>query len=91
MPNRDDLFALTQRNEIDFILNEIETGKTFAKIALDASEPEKRQRNLTNARKAYQTAIERIQKAGFSPDMKSGFLEKLAGLQQRFEQLGEEI
>ena len=35
---------------------EIETGRTFARVALDSPDPKKVARNAANARKAYDTA-----------------------------------
>lgn len=44
-----------ERSVQQFMLTEANTGIVFASIALDALADEKRQRNLLNAQKAYDT------------------------------------
>jgi hypothetical protein len=46
-----------ESNMREFIRTELETGITFASIALDSKTEEKRQRSCQNARKAYDTAM----------------------------------
>ena len=46
-----------ERSLHGFIVTEIELGTTFAHVALDSWLPEKRERNLRNAQKAYDTAV----------------------------------
>ncbi len=53
------LFASTIRTEI-------ETGRTFARVALDARDEEKIARNTANARKAYDTARAWVQTSKLS-------------------------
>jgi hypothetical protein len=42
---------------VSAIKTEIQTGRTFARVALDATDPKKLARNAANARKAYDTAL----------------------------------
>lgn len=56
-----DLGAQFEHNRRDFILTEIESGLTFAKLALDARDEDKRERNIDNAHKAYDTARKFVQ------------------------------
>jgi hypothetical protein len=48
-----DQFDITQAVSLDFLRTELETGMTFAKVALSANSQEKIRRNQLNARKAY--------------------------------------
>lgn len=42
---------------LEFLKTELETGHTFAKLALSAKYRDKLERNKANARKAYDTAL----------------------------------
>ncbi|HEX3319716.1 MAG TPA: hypothetical protein VHR84_03365 [Terriglobales bacterium] len=48
-----DQFDITQAVSLDFLRTELETGMTFAKVALSANNEDKIRRNQLNARKAY--------------------------------------
>lgn len=56
-----DLEAQFEHNRADFILIEVESGLTFARLGLETQEKDTRQRNLNNARKAYDTAQKFLQ------------------------------
>jgi len=43
---------------LSFLDTELKTGLTFARLALTARDPQKISRNLSNARKAYETIID---------------------------------
>lgn len=45
----------TMATQLAFLDTELKTGLTFARLALNASDPDKISRNLLNARKAYDT------------------------------------
>jgi DNA-binding FadR family transcriptional regulator len=47
----------TAAAQLSFLKTEIETGLTFARLALKASYAGKVSRNLLNARKAYETIV----------------------------------
>jgi hypothetical protein len=44
--------------QLSFLDTELKTGLTFARLALTARDPQKISRNLSNARKAYETIID---------------------------------
>lgn len=101
--NRAELTEATRRNfeavrqnkidftnaQLEFILAEIELGATLAQLALNATELDKRQRNIRNARRAYDSGSERLKNAKFSPSVVKGLLIKLGALQKTLEQIGE--
>ncbi len=53
--------------EVLAIKTEIQTGRTFARIALGSDDPDKTARNTANARKAYDVAREWAGKALLNP------------------------
>jgi len=57
-----------RRNRFRFILAEIELGSTFAKLALNATNPVKQQRNEKNARRAFDEAVRFTRKARLSTE-----------------------
>ncbi len=59
------------------IRTEVETGRTFARIALDARDGEKIARNTANARKAYDTARAWAQTALLSAEDSKQIAEQL--------------
>jgi hypothetical protein len=50
-----DQFDATQMATLDFLRTELETGLTFARVALSARDEDKIRRNQLNAQKAYDT------------------------------------
>lgn len=81
-----------ERNKGDFILTEIETGCTFAKLARDARDPDKLKRNLKNARKAYDTASRFLSKNHVEDEqLKAKLTAGLANLKHDLLRLGEKF
>ena len=76
---------------VNFIKAEIETGNTFADIAIGADEVDKVSRNRTNARKAYDTAMEKVSSVELSKDERAQIERAFHGLRSKLEQLGEKI
>ncbi|HKD85066.1 MAG TPA: hypothetical protein VKB58_09985 [Terriglobales bacterium] len=87
-----DLREKFERNKEDFILIEIESGITFAKLALDARDTEKLSRNRKNARRAYDTALGFLQEGAIKDEaVKQKIFVALAALRQNLLQLGEKV
>ena len=55
---------------IEFLRTEIETTSVFARIAADAEDPEKRLRDLANARKGYDTLLHFMQTLPLSAEQR---------------------
>ncbi len=74
----------------NFILTEVETGMTFASLALNSATEEKRRRTRQNGRKAYDTAMHFWTKYP-SPDatLQSSLHARLTELRGLLLQLGE--
>jgi hypothetical protein len=77
-------------NELLFwsIRIELHLGHTFAKIALKAKDSEKRQRNLRNARRAYETATSWLSRRELTQDQKESLREALGQLKDDLVLLG---
>lgn len=81
-----------ERNKGDFILVEVESGLTFAKVALDAEDEEKLNRNRKNARKAYDTACRFLQESVIKDEeLRRKALTGLAELRRDLQELGEKF
>jgi hypothetical protein len=75
---------------LQFLRAELETGMTFASLARDSWTEEKRDRNLLNARKAYDTAKHFLEEhapeeVAARPDL----LDRLTNLRSVLVELGE--
>lgn len=81
----------TTTAQVTFLDAEVNTGITFARIALQATDRNKVSRNLVSARKAYETITTYL--AGLPPNTRGlqDIREKVATLQQLLNQLGEEL
>jgi len=77
-------------SEVHFLKTELKTGMTFARIAATAKHRKRRDRNLANARKAYDTAREYLQKLTFTPETSSQ-LHELERLRHQLVELGESV
>lgn len=53
---------------VEFLKTELETGNTFAKLALSAKYADNVERNKANARKAYDTALKFFGSASVDAD-----------------------
>ncbi len=57
------------RRGIEFVLTELDTALTFARIAQEnPNDPEKRERNRSHAQKAYETLQEMVGRFSFAPE-----------------------
>jgi hypothetical protein len=77
---------------LQFLQSELETGMTFASLALDGQTEEKRERNRQNARKAYDTAKHFLEERApeeiaTRPDLR----DRLTTLRSLLVQLGEKF
>ena len=73
-----------------FIRNELETGITFAHLALDKNTEEGRQRNRQNGRKAYETAKHLLKEHPLEePSVQHYLLTRMTTLKGLLLQLGE--
>jgi hypothetical protein len=77
--------------EIDFLRSEIDTGLTFAKIALDAHRHDTRNRNRLNARKAYDAVLRFMPRVNLSPEESSEMKIRVEHLKAELDRLGEEV
>jgi hypothetical protein len=75
----------------DFLRIDVETALTFTQIALEADDPEKRDRNRKNARKAYDTILHLREKVEFNPPQHKYMNEKLEQLKRDLITLGEKL
>ncbi len=73
--------------QVTAIKTEIQTGHTFARIALDSGDPEKTARNTANAQKAYDTARGWAEKPLLSPDDAKEIGEELDSLRAELRRL----
>ena len=76
---------------IGFIRAELNTGFTLSRIALDAPEGVKRERNRTKARKAYDSILHFLPTSMLSDVELAEIKESLARLQGDLQSLGEEV
>jgi hypothetical protein len=74
---------------LQFLRAELETGMTFASLARDSRTEEKRDRNLVNARKAYDTAKHFLEEhAPEEVAARSDLLDRLTKLRSELVELG---
>ena len=85
------LASQTTAAETQFLHNEIHPGLSFTKIALEAEDPSKIERNRTNARKAYDALLHFIPNAVLSPEETTQINSGLAELKADLQKLGEEV
>ena len=75
----------------DFLKNELQTGITFADLALTAKHDDRRERNKANARKAYDTALRFIDTSSPTPEITAELKHRLEHLRAQLKELGETI
>lgn len=75
----------------DFLRAELLAGMTRAKIAQNATEDSKRERNRLEARKAYNTVLRFLPSAGLSQWERLGIDSKLTELRFVLQSLGEDV
>jgi predicted RNA-binding Zn ribbon-like protein len=73
------------------IKTELDVGFTFASIALQADDENKRLRNCENARKAYDTALHILSTTEVTQGDADGIYEKIAHLKGALIELGEAL
>jgi hypothetical protein len=86
-----ELRALFNQNRVHFLLIELDTGATFCGVAKSATDPEKIERNVRNARTAHDTAVRFAREAHFDAKTKIEFDEKLDILKCLLTSLGEHL
>lgn len=72
-----------------FVNAELDTGLTFARIALGAKGSNKIERNRTNARKAYDSAMHFLPSTSLSSEEERMIKEKTSALEAALTKLGE--
>ena len=80
-----------ESGEIEFIRAEVQTGLTFAKIALGSRHRDKIDRNRVNARKAYDTLLRFMPHDNASSGAWDDVRAKIAELKSHLRQLGEHV
>lgn len=73
---------------VDFVLSELDLGATFCEVALTTQDEETKERNIRNARKAYETALHLLQRLSLGSAEQARFEEKALRLKGLFERLG---
>lgn len=76
---------------IQFLRTELIAGLTFSKIALQAKNNAKGERNRMNARKAYDTLLHFIPETSLSVEDAKEINAKMAQLRADLQQLGEDV
>ena len=80
-----------ERNRLQFLLTDLDTGATFCEVAQSSNDPEKRKRNQGNARKAYDTVLKFQDGVVFDSESKAELELKLSRLKFLLKQLGEDV
>jgi hypothetical protein len=88
LPERQDEY---RKSSIHFVNTELDTGLTFARIAVGSTTGSKKERNCVNARRAYDSALHILQQVSLSKDEASAIGEKIAALKSSLEELGEKL
>jgi hypothetical protein len=80
-----------QEVSAEFVKTELQTGITFADLALSAKHKDRRERNTANARKAYDTALRFMDTVSPTPEIDADLNDRLQHLRAQLEKLGETI
>jgi acetylornithine/succinyldiaminopimelate/putrescine aminotransferase len=78
-------------NGVNFLHSEIETGLTLVRIAQSAKRADKRNRNLVNARKAYETVLRFMPAVVLTTSQSRHMRNKLERLKKELQTLGEDV
>lgn len=78
-----------RQSSIQFVNTELDTGLTFARIAVGSKTGSKKERNRVNARKAYDSALHMLVQLSLSKEEESTISEKVSALKSNLEKLGE--
>ncbi|HEX5435414.1 MAG TPA: hypothetical protein VFY05_14340 [Candidatus Angelobacter sp.] len=76
---------------LQFVNTELDTGLTFARIALGSKTRAKIERNRVNARKAYNSALHFLAETSLNAEESRRVKEKFAALKSNLERLGEKF
>jgi hypothetical protein len=79
------------KTQAGFVMTELHTSITFATVALEADNLEKKERNAKNARTGFDTALHFSHTAELDRSKGSEYQEKLEVLKGLLRQLGEEV
>jgi hypothetical protein len=79
----------TERDKVRFLMSELETGLTFANLAMDSSDAEKIATNTRNARKAYETILRFLPETALTQTDEREIAAALSALQSELQVLGE--
>lgn len=93
-PTLEDLLASrTQANRVtsDFLKVDVSTALTFAGIALNAENPEKRARNAKSARRGYDTVVHLLSRVTMSEEDAEEMNRNLKRLKSELRKLGEKF
>jgi hypothetical protein len=82
---------MATRSGLSFLNAELHTGLALSRVATTARSPEKKQRNLTNARKAYDSILHYLPGSHLTPAEASDFDLRLDELREVLKSLGEAI
>jgi hypothetical protein len=91
-PTIDELLASRERMNrasIDFLMTDLETALTFAKIALTTRDVSRRKRTCRAARKAYETLAKFVHKVDLSAEDARRVSAGMKQLKSELESLGE--
>jgi hypothetical protein len=77
-----------RQSTLHFVNTELDTGLTFARIAIGSKTRSKKERNSANARKAHQSALHMLQQLSLSKGEASAIADKLSTLKSSLEKLG---
>lgn len=83
--------GIAERSALAFLNAEIHTGLTMAHIALRARRPDKKERNRTNARKAYDAILHYLPQSNLSSSEAKEIQSRLAELRSVLQRLGEKV
>ena len=86
-----DLREQFEDNLIQFVMTELDTATTFCDLAETASDPERKRRNVENARVGYDTAIRFSKKVHFDRRSRDEFDAKVDHVRQQLKSLGQTV
>jgi hypothetical protein len=75
----------------EFLKVDAETALTFSRLALETDDPEKKERNRKNARRAYDTILHLRGNVSFTHSQEAYLREKMGRLKSDLERLGEQF
>jgi hypothetical protein len=85
----ENLIKKAEMTQIDFVFTELSTAITFCEIATSAADPERKKRNVANAREGYAVAMRFARGAALSPKERKLFDDQTRELKSRLQDLGE--